>query len=468
VNGPAFIWLSLFAILTVLAFTRPAYGISLYMLSYFAAPMLWWWGKLSIGGFRWNLLSSLILAAAAIAGGFVNPSKGGYAAESKKVKFMCWMMVGIAVNATFVHFVFAPNRSYSAICYELLVKYVVLFFLMIIATRSVKDFRIVLLSILLGASYIGYEVTFNNRGKIRKNRLEGVGAPGASQANELASLMVTILPLTGVFLLSDRWREKIITVPIGGLLVNVILLCNSRGAFLSCIGSAAVFLVVTPAKQRKAAIGIVMLGSLGTWMLMGDTRIVDRFMTIFASEEDRDDSAAGRIDYWKAGLKVIGEHPMGTGGKGFNKIYGPPAIRAITNKDFDSRSVHNGYICEACEWGIQGGLMRLAFIFTAMSLMFETSRQCSRRNDAMGSVLGAAFISGTVAFLITSFFGDYVDNEWGYWVGALSVAYGRFYLDKSPTPADATPSPFELSAVRPSYAPFGPGYNLPLRPGLPR
>src|SRR5205807_527755 len=161
------------------------------------------------------------------------PTRAAYAAESPKVKRICWIAIAILVNATFVHFVFSPNLAVSELSYNLLAKFVLLFFMLIAATRNVLDFRIVLLSILLGAGYIGYEATINHRGKLRANRLEGIGAPGAGSANDLANLMVTVMPLAGVFLLSDRKWEKMVTIPIGGFLINVVLLCNSRGAFLS-------------------------------------------------------------------------------------------------------------------------------------------------------------------------------------------------------------------------------------------
>ncbi len=117
-------------------------------------------------------------------------------------------------------------------------------------------------------------------------------------------------------------------------------------------------------------------------MLMNDQRIVERFWTIFVGEgEERDHSAAGRLDYWKAGLRMIADHPLGGGGHGFSRAYGMPYIREVSGAEFAARSVHNGYINEVCEWGIQGGILRLAFLYTSMALMFETSRRCSRRGE---------------------------------------------------------------------------------------
>lgn len=456
-NFPVLFWLTLFFSMSLMAFVRPAWGVAVYMLSFFACPSYWWWGKGTIGDQRWNLFGGIILLLAVIVGGGVQPTKSAYAAESPKVRRILWLAFAILINATLVHFILAPNRTVSALSYDLLAKFVLLFFMIVGATRSIQDFRIVLLAILLGAGYIGYESTINHRGKMQANRLEGLGAPGAGSSNDLANLMVTVMPLAGVFLLSDRRLEKLITLPIGGFLIDVVLKCNSRGAFLSCIGAGITFLVTAPKKERKKAVGILLLGMFGVWMLMGDPRIVERFLTTFVGDEERDHSAASRLDYWKAGLRLIADHPLGAGGKGFDRVYGPAYIRDIAGVDFEARSVHNGYINEMCEWGIQGGILRMAFLVTTMGLMLETSRRCSRNGDTMGALLGAAFISGTVGFMISSFFGSFIDAEWGYWLGALAVAYGRFYMDQSPTePTEGTHQPPNEVAL--DCAPYGGTY----------
>ena len=429
------IFLALFGILTVLAFFRPAYGVGLYMLSFFACPYYWWWGKVEIGGYRWNLYAGIILLVAVIVNKTTRPAPSRYADESKKVKIVCWLAFAILINATFVHYLIAPNRNVSALSYDLLAKFVLLFFMTIASMRSVADLRLALLSILLGAGYIGYEATINHRGKMHANRLEGIGAPGANSANDFANLIITIMPLAGVFLFSHKRWEKLVVLPIGAFLINIVLLCNSRGGFLAAIAAGITFLATVPAKERKKAFGVLILGAFAAYLLMGDDRIIDRFLTTFAGDEERDKSAASRLDYWKAGLKMIADHPLGAGGKGFDRVYGPKYIQQISGAEYDARSVHQGYINEACEWGIQGGILRMAFLVMTMALMFETSRRCSRNGDTMGSLLGAALISGTMGFMFSCIFGSFMDAEWGFWLPALAVAYGRFYAEKAPVPS---------------------------------
>ena len=106
----------------------------------------------------------------------------------------------------------------------------------------------------------------------------------------------------------------------------------------------------------------------------------------------------------------------------------------------------------------------MAFLGMTMVLMFETSRRCSRNGDAMGSLLGAALISGTLGFMVSCMFGSFMDAEWGYWLPALAVAYGRFYAEK-PAPR-AAKEPQAPAQALPELPYWQPVRNNPLaRPG---
>lgn len=417
-------WLTLFVLFALLAFKRPAWGVSLYMLTFFGQPALWWWGKHAIGHYRWSLYGGIGLLAAVILSR-VFQDAGSERPASRIERRLSWIAVAILVNATLVHVLLAPSMEMSSGSYWLLAKFVLLFFMIVAATRTREDLRIILLSIVLGAGYIGYEVTVNDRGGVTANRLEGVGAPGATGANQCASLMVTVLPITGAFFMAGRRWEKLAMLPIAPFIVNVILLCNSRGAFLSCFAAAGALVFFAPAKVRKRVLKLLGLGAVAVWLLLGDPRIVERFTTTFAPEEERDSSAAGRLDYWLAGLHMIADHPLGAGGYGFKRVYGPRYIQEVNDKAFDSRAVHNGFINEACEWGIQGFVLRMAFLGGGLLLLWRMARSRQSQSDLFGHLLVCTLFAGTMGFLITCTFGDFLDAEWGYWMIAIAVAHSR-------------------------------------------
>lgn len=421
------VWLALFGGLAILAFKRPAYGVALYMLTFFLCPPFWWWGD-PIAGYRWNLYSGVILLVAVLISRS-GESPADSAATSPTARKLCHFASLMLLNAVVVHVVLADDWEVSSDKLMLLAKFVLLFFMINLSIKTEWDLRIVLLAILFGAGYIGYEVTVNERGKIESNRLEGIGAPAASQANQFACLMVTILPLVAVFFLAGRRWEKLIAVAIAPLIVNVLLLCNSRGAFLAAIASAVTFLAFTPKSVRRKAIGVVALGGIATWLLLGDGRITERFMTTFVDDTERDASAQTRLDNARAGLLMIKDHPLGAGGDAFKNKHGRK-YQSELGFDGHAGAIHNGFLNEACEWGLQGLLLRMAFVVGTIVLLWQNTRMPRAPGDEFGHLLGAALFSGLCAFLVTCLFGDFLDSEWGYWITAIGVASSRLVVSR--------------------------------------
>src|SRR6185369_13621126 len=185
------------------------------------------------------------------------------------------------------------------------------------AIKDRDDFNRTVAAIALGAAYIGWEVTVNKRGDFSGSRLEGVGAPAASTANSLANLMLIALPLAGSLLLRRSWKWRVVSVIAAPLILNVLLLCNSRGAFLGLIGTGAAFFVAARGETRKRAAQSLGIACVALYLLLGDPRIFERYTTTFTGSEQRDSSAASRILFWEAGLRLLNDHPLGAGGGAF-------------------------------------------------------------------------------------------------------------------------------------------------------
>ncbi len=228
-SATALLWIAILVATTVMSVTRPAWALALYMATFFAAPQNWWWGD-EVPSFRYALAAGVVLIISV----FINrpDQRSGH-----KFTFVHVAALLMIVNASFVHFFLASKPSISIGNYVEILKYVLLIFLMWQAVRTKDDLRLVLMAIALGAGYIGYEVTINERGYFAGGRLEGVGAPGADSANSLACLLLTTLPMTSSLLVNSRLYHKAVVAFSAPLALNVILLCNSRGAFLGLIGA---------------------------------------------------------------------------------------------------------------------------------------------------------------------------------------------------------------------------------------
>ena len=425
------VWLGMFATFSVLSLLRPVWGIVVYFLTFFASPPLWWWGG-AVADYRWALYGGVILLLSVVLHGDLFRSDG-----SRLSRRLRWIAVAMVINATFVHFLLADDVFISSRHHTHVLKFSLLFILLPSAIKDRRDLRIVTITILLGLAYIGAEVTFNDRGAMVRGRLEGVGVPEGRSSNELASLMATLLPIAGtIYLTGNKWA-KLVAILGTPLALNVLLLCNSRGGFLATIGSGIVFLVATPGATRKQALKLVALGSIAIFLLLGDPRIVQRFSTTFASKEERVGSAAVRLQYWTAGFEMMADYPLGAGGDHFSKVHGPRYLYVVTGDWYRARSVHNGYINDACEWGIQGLALHVAFLLGGGALAWRVSRNAYHDGDRELAISACAVLSGTAAFMIASVFGDYLDNEWGYWIVALSVACSKLRQDELSTVAQS-------------------------------
>jgi hypothetical protein len=265
--------------------------------------------------------------------------------------------------------------------------------------------------------------------------LENLGAPGASGANELACLMTSILPVVGgILFTSKKWYDKLISAISAGLILNIIFLCNSRGALLATVASCFVLLLTARGKARSRALIGLSLGGVAAFVLMGDPQIVSRFFTSFAGGNERDGSASSRLVLWSAGLKMLSDYPLGAGGDGFVAVHGGKYLDTGI-----SRSTHNGFINIANDWGVQGLILQMSFIAVAALRVFKTIGQNARNEQV--AFFGSCVLSGLAGFLVSSLFGDYLDQEWGFWFAAIAWGYVRYYgVEPSLRPVQPAPS----------------------------
>lgn len=426
------IWAGLFVLLSVLSVGRAGWAVPLYMLTFFAAPQLWWWGD-QLPDLRFALTSGFVLIGAAVLGQS-QPETG-----RRHFGIVQWAVLGIMVNAVLVHLFLAAGPRHSQTELIELLKFCLLYFLMSSVIKTKADLRLAFVAMAMGAGYIGYEVTVNERGEFSGGRLEGVGAPGADTANSLASLLMTTLPFTGSLLSQSGMTLKALVALTAPLALNVIILCNSRGAFLALIGSGISFVLLSRGKTRKNALQALGLGAVTMYLLMGDPEIIQRFATTFSGAEERDNSASSRIEFWKAGYELLKDHPLGSGGGAFKYVLGERYLRMYTTQT-DSRSLHNGYLTIATNWGVQGLVLHLVFVFGAMAAAYRTAEACRRAGLTHDALVGTCVIVGGISLLIGAIFGSFLPSEWCYWLVAYLVRYAEIYRPEAPEGQMAEPA----------------------------
>ena len=450
-NKMVIVWLLLAGFLTLRSLERPSYAVGLYMMTFFAHPLFWWWGDI-LDGYRWNFYAGLLLLGTLVTTNSRTPLTGQSPLSTKAVRILLFL----AINAVVVHVLFAANADSSLGWLTNKLKFILLFFLMQYAIKDEKDYRIVVLSIALGMGYIGYEATINERGSFSGGRIEGIGAAGVTSSNQLASLLITGLPLATTLLMTAAapW-VKVVTVACSALAFNVVLMCNSRGAFLGLILGGVVFLIMSSGPARKYAKRLLALVMLGTFLMLGDPEILNRFMTTFSGEAQRDNSAQNRIIFWTAASRMLLDYPMGSGGNSFSEGRGWRYMPRVRSEASDTRAIHNGFLTEATDWGIQGFILMLAFLWAIWSTTWQGRKAALSAGDGKTMMIFGCMAAALIAWMVSSVFGDYLDQEWGYWVGALTFAYFRLYavaIVPATVPAEATVN----VPPRPRYSPAFP------------
>jgi putative inorganic carbon (hco3(-)) transporter len=419
----AIIWVALAITFLVMSLKRPVWALALYFLTFFAAPSFWWWGD-DLPNLRYALWAGYVLLAAVV----IVPVQGiPNLPATDKLKTLS---IAMLVNAAVVHLVLAVDRSISVEVLVEFFKYILLYFLISAAIKDRADLQRAIAVIALGAAYIGWEVTINERGDFSGSRLEGVGAPAAQTSNSLANVLLVTLPLAGTLFLQKSWKWKAVAIVASPLILNVLLLCNSRGAFLGLIGTGLSFVLIAKGKTRKRALQTMALGSIVLFFLLGDPDIMNRFVTTFTGSEERDSSASSRLMFWEAGLRMLNDYPLGAGGGAFKFTLGSRYLSILAGvEDADSRSLHNGFMTEATDWGIQGLLLKLLAFGVALSIAYRTAEKCRREERIQDALLGLCLATTAIGYLIHCLFGAFLDHEWGYWILALLVRYGALYQE---------------------------------------
>ena len=85
-------------------------------------------------------------------------------------------------------------------------------------------------------------------------------------------------------------------------------------------------------------------------------------------------------------------------------------------RDYENRSIHQGFLREACDWGIQGLGLRLAILATAAMYVWNSLEARRRMADEAAAIWGISILSGIAALTITCLFGDMFHLEWSYWI----------------------------------------------------
>lgn len=405
-------WLIGYLGFALLAFYHPMFGLVAYFQDYYAHPPLRWWGDELPFQLRWSMTIALLTLVSYLL------RRSSLAELKEESHPQTKWLVFLVLNAVVVTLLGAVWEEKSWEDTANFAKLTVLYFLIIGTVRTEKHFRYLVIIHILGVLDWGW--TAFNDPKRDAGRLGGIGGPDSFNDNATAVHLLAILPFIGyVFFEGKRW-EKLLCLISAPFVVNTFILTNSRGGFIGLLLMGAVApLISRGALRRKTLLGMLLGGCL--LFSLADPQFIERQQSLQNYQED--EAADQRLASWKGALNLIADHPIGTGGGGFNAlspIYIPEIVEAHEGQP---RSVHNTYLQAASEWGIQGLILFLGFLIVSLRELHRLRRDPpttpeQRRLYAMS----IAIELGLVGMITAGMFGSRLQTESIYWfAGYISV-----------------------------------------------
>jgi O-antigen ligase len=228
--------------------------------------------------------------------------------------------------------------------------------------------------------------------------------------NSFAITMVATLgPAIFLGFASPRWWQKALAFGSAAMILHTAQLTFSRGGMLSLIITGIVVLVAMPKRPAYLAT-LVLVAALGVRLTGPELKA--RFMSSFASAEDRDGSAQSRLELWQDCVVVMQRYPLlGVGPQHFPLIafeFGWPG----------GKQAHSTWLQLGAESGVPALIFLLSFYLLAALWGIRLARAHPHSEVGVHGMYG---FSGLVGFIVAAQFVSMEGLEVPYYI-ALVVA----------------------------------------------
>lgn len=402
----------------------------LYQIVYFMNPSGRWWGHM-IPGLSYSFFSVILMVLV-----FIKEYEYRKTNRLMSAPQLKWVYFILSAYLLTMLFPALPDANkYGVTNFFKMVVILSIAYKLIDENRKL-DF--VLAAFLAGAAYIGFQA--HEVGRNSSGRVEGIGTVDSPDANGTAAAIVPALVVAWYFFArsASKWG-KLLAAFAGALVLNGIVLINSRASFLAALislGYFAYFLVFSKyqtSKQKYASIILIVFGIFAASFVV-DESALDRFSSIKEEREVSPDKETGwsRVYFWVAAVDMATDYPLGTGVKGF-EFHAPDYIpEEIDTGGHRNRSVHSSWfeaLTETGWFGLFCVLMLVRSVFWATKKCKETLTKQKRIDDYFKVV---AIEGAFLAYLIAMSFMNRYRAEVFYWLVLFSAcAYNIFVVKES-------------------------------------
>jgi probable O-glycosylation ligase (exosortase A-associated) len=257
--------------------------------------------------------------------------------------------------------------------------------------------------------------------------LDGIGGAFGGN-NEVGIAFARALPLM-VAVAQNAVRPIVFWGSLSAIPLSAIGVIStySRGSFLALVASAAVFASL----QKHRVL---------TWSVLGVAAVIalltvplpdsffERIRTIRTYEQVDDNSALGRLHFWRVALSMAGDHPLGVGLKNYQANFN--RYDSSYGAFGSDRDVHNTHLQALVETGYFGFVCYVGLLWMSVALLLRIRERAAHSaltpvESRFATTMANALLASTAAFFVGGTFNSLLINELNFYSFALVAALDR-------------------------------------------
>ena len=413
-------------LVAVLAYNGAA-AFFLYQIVYMFNPENRWWSA-DIPSMRYSFITALMMLLA-LAYKYKELSQ---ISPWTRQPVFGWMLAFLLLH--FIAFFYALDPDAHSRFTDYFWRLVVVMLVAYKLLNTEKLLNIAIWVYLLGAAYVGYYG--HSMGRDNRGRLSGIGMIDTStDSNLAAAALVPAVVLLLYYAWQGNWKTRALVFICSAFVVNVLVLLNSRGAFLGVLAGCSLFVFfmlfsrIQKARQRMAAVGIVIAGLSGA-LYLTDESFWNRMQTLQADEYgQRGADGRGRMHFWFGTFDMIKDYPLGMGVGGYTTVSAIYLDPTQTNYTIERRVPHSTWFQVLGDFGWLGLFVFVGMLVSALRMSHKTKKYLIKqgRPEIYHKIL--ALECGLIGFLAAATFIDRARAEILFWMLLfLASASNVYYL----------------------------------------
>ena len=408
--------------------TGPVWAFYLYELVYFLNPANRWWGS----GLP-SISYSFIVVAVMMAGTILKwREHQNILKEMPEAKWFVAFFISYGVATVIA----VDPEMHNRFMIHLMKSWVTMY----IAYKLIdteRKLELALLFYMVGAAYIGYEAMMVGRDSY--GRVEGIGTVDSPDANTIAASIVPVVPLAIYFAWHGGLKTKVLTAICAVLVVNGLILINSRGAFLAALIGFAYFVGAMLFSKYKLPKQRLMVFIIIVCSIVATIRLVDNtFLERMATLQDKASIESGgsggrRMIFWLATFDLLRDHPFGAGIYGYetlSPIYLHDESYFATEYGRRVRAVHSLWFQGLSEIGWLGFAAFLMILFTLYRHLKNAKKFLIDQRRFQYYYLIIAIEGSVLAYFVASTFINMFRVQIMYWLILFGICAAVITLRK--------------------------------------